>query len=278
MTKAMTARFVQIAALALLLALPHSAAAQDDRGLLQGFIEDNLSTEGREVRIEGFAGALSSEASLDLLTIADEDGIWLTLKDVTLDWSRLALLRGRLEVTKLSAGEILVPRLPKPQEGVEIPDAEATGFSLPDLPVAINVEEIAATKIVLGAPLLGEEVSLSLAGSLQLDDGVGNAKLDVTRLDRDADKVVLDVSYSNADHRLGIDLTVTEDEGGLASTLMGIPGAPSLKLTVLGDAPLEDFTAEIGLDTDGERRIGGTVAVQSPAPDPDAAERIDRLG
>ncbi len=272
MTKAMTTRLLQLAALTLLLALPQGAAAQDDRGLLQGFIEDNLSTEGREVRIEGFAGALSSEASLDLLTIADEDGTWLTLKDVTLNWSRLALLRGRLEVTKLSAGEILVPRLPKPQESVEIPDAEATGFSLPELPVAVNVEEIAANKIVLGAPLLGEEVSLSLAGSLQLDDGVGKAKLDVTRLDREADKVVLDVGYSNADHRLGIDLTVTEDEGGLASTLMGIPGAPSLKLTVQGDAPLEDFTAEIGLDTDGERRIGGTVAVQSPAPNPEAPD------
>ena len=272
MSNSVIARIKQLAMMVLLIALPYGAAAQDDRGLLQGFIEDNLSTEGRAVHIEGFAGALSSEASLDLLTIADEDGVWLTLKDVTLNWSRLSLLRGRLEVTKLSAGEILVPRLPKPQQSVDIPDAEATGFSLPDLPVAINVEEIAAQKIVLGAPLLGEEVSLSLAGSLQLDDGVGNAKLDVTRLDRDSDKVALDVSYSNADHQLAIDLTVTEDAGGLASKLMGMPGAPSLKLTVFGDAPLQDFTAEIGLDTDGERRIGGTVAIQSPAPDPAAPD------
>ncbi|WP_203227998.1 translocation/assembly module TamB domain-containing protein [Roseovarius dicentrarchi] len=272
MTHLMTAKLKQVALMLLMAVLPLAAAAQDDRGLLQGFIEDNLSTEGRAVRIEGFAGALSSEATLELLTIADEDGIWLTLKDVTLNWSRLALLRGRLEVTKLSAGEILVPRFPKPQQSVDIPDAEATGFSLPDLPVAINVEEVAANRIVLGAPLLGEEVSLSLAGSLQLDDGVGNAKLDVTRLDRSSDKVALDVRYSNADHQLGVDLTVTEDAGGLASRLMGIPGAPPLKLTVLGDDPLEDFTAEIALETDGEQRIGGTVAVQSPAPDPAAPD------
>ncbi|PVA09750.1 hypothetical protein DC366_11535 [Pelagivirga sediminicola] len=270
----LTARLTQLALIALLLALPHGAAAQDerDRGLLQGFLEDNLSTEGRAVRIEGFEGALSSEATLELLTIADEDGIWLTLKDVTLDWSRLALLRGRLQVTKLSAGEILLPRLPKPQEGIEVPDAEATGFSLPDLPVAVNVEEVAADRIVLGAPVLGEEVTLSLAGSLTLDDGAGNAELDITRLDRDTDKVLLNASYSNADRALGIDLTVTEAEGGLASSLMGIPGAPSLELSVTGDAPLDDFTAEIALDTDGERRIGGTVTVQAPAPDAEAPE------
>lgn len=266
MTRIFTARLVALTLAALLIALPRVGEA-DDRGLLQGFIEDNLSTEGRAVRIEGFKGALSSEASLDLLTIADDDGIWLTLKDVKLNWSRLALLRGRLQVTKLSAGAILLPRTPKPQEGVEVPDAESTGFSLPDLPVSVNVEEIAADRIVLGEPLLGEEVELSLNGSLQLDDGVGEAKLDVTRLDRENDKVALDVSYSNADHDLAIDLTVTEDEGGLASSLMGIPGAPSLKLTVKGDDPLEDFTAQIGLATDGEERLGGTVAVQSPEPD-----------
>ncbi|MDO5755970.1 MAG: translocation/assembly module TamB domain-containing protein [Rhodobacterales bacterium] len=272
MSTAIIARAVQITLMALFMALPLKAAAQDDRGLLQGFIEDNLSTEGRSVRIEGFRGALSSKASLDLLTIADEDGVWLTLKDVTLDWSRLALLRGRFQVSELSAGEILVPRLPKPQESVELPDAEATGFSLPDLPVAVNIDRVAAQKIVLGAPLLGEEVSLSLTGSLKLDDGVGDAKLDVTRLDRDSDKVVLDVGYSNADHRLAIDLTAVEAAGGLLATRMGIPGAPSILLKVAGDAPLEDFSADISLDTDGERRIGGTVAVQTPAPDPDAPD------
>ena len=59
-----------------------------------------------------------------------------------------------------------------------------------------------------------------------------------------------------------LDIDVTEAEGGLVSTLMGIPGTPSINLTVKGDAPLDDFTADITLDTDGERRIGGTVTVE----------------
>ncbi len=266
MTRTLTARLFRIIALTLLLALPQGAAAQDDRELLQGFIEDNLSTEGREVRIEGFEGALSSKATLDLLTIADEDGIWLTLKDVTLDWSRLALLRGRLQVSRLSAAEILLPRLPKPQESVDIPDPEASGFSLPELPVAVNVDEIAIDRIVLGEAILGQEVSMSLAGSLQLDDGVGRADLNVIRLDREGDRITLDASYSNTDQRLAVDLLLTEDAGGLASSLMSIPGAPPLTLSVEGDAPLADYTAQIALETDGQERLGGTVTVQSPPP------------
>lgn len=268
MTKPFSRRILQTAALVLTLALPQGAAA-DDRGLLQGFIEDNLSSAGRTVRIEGFRGALSSEAALDLLTIADDDGIWISLKDVKLNWSRLALLRGRLQVATLSAEEVLLPRLPKPDDSVQVPDAESTGFSLPELPVAVNIDEIAVDKIVMGAPVIGEEVSLSLAGSLQLDGGVGDAKLDITRLDRANDKLTLDASYSNADHNLAVDLIVTEEEGGLASKLMNIPGAPSLMLAVQGDAPLSDYTATIGLDTDGKRRLGGTVKVASPKPDPE---------
>ncbi|WP_281966495.1 translocation/assembly module TamB domain-containing protein [Roseovarius nanhaiticus] len=268
MTRAFTARILCALTLAASLMTPQMAAAQEDedRGLLQGFIEDNLSGAGRSVRIEGFEGALSSEATLDLLTVADDRGVWLTLRDVTLNWSRLALLRGRLEVTNLSAAEILLPRLPDAEETVEIPDAEATGFSLPELPVSINVEEVSVERLVLGAPLVGEEVILSLLGSVQLADGAGNAQLDIGRIDRDEDAIKIAVSYANETRNLGIDIDWNEEEGGIASKLMGIPGAPSLSLTVKGDAPLSDFTAEIALDTAGERRLGGTVTIEAPAP------------
>ncbi|MFD0859781.1 translocation/assembly module TamB domain-containing protein [Roseovarius aquimarinus] len=253
--------------LAATLLMPRGAVAQDeDRGLLQGFIEDNLSGAGREVRIEGFEGALSSEATLDLLTVADDQGIWLTLRDVRLNWSRLALLRGRLEVSNLSAAEIIVPRLPEAEETVDVPDAEATGFSLPDLPVSVNVDEIAVERLELGAPLLGEEVVLSLLGSVVLADGEGSAQLEIGRLDRANDAITLAASYANETRTLGIDLDVNEEAGGIASKLMGIPGAPSLALTVQGDAPLSDFTADITLATDGEERLGGTVTVRAPAP------------
>jgi len=254
----------------LILSAPVAHAQENDRGFLQGLIEDNLSTQGRDVKIEGFEGALSSEATLDLLTIADADGIWLTVKDVTLDWNRSALLVGTLDVTKFAAGEIILERLPNPETGPDLPQAEASGFTLPDLPVSVNIEEIAAKKVVLGKPVLGEKLSLSLEGSMRLEDGEGQAKLEVSRLDRTSDFVSFEASYSNADRNLGIDLTLQEQEGGIASSLLGIPGAPSITLSVEGDAPLDDFTAQIALSTDGQQRLGGTVTIKSPQPDPDA--------
>ena len=102
---------VLVVLLSLLCALP---ALADDRGVLQAFLEDNLSDAGREVRITGFQGALSSTATIDQMTIADAQGVWITLRGLTLSWSRAALLRGRLEVAELSAQAIDLPRLPAP--------------------------------------------------------------------------------------------------------------------------------------------------------------------
>ncbi|MEO1285799.1 MAG: hypothetical protein AAFV92_13090, partial [Pseudomonadota bacterium] len=84
-----------------------SAIAQDDDpSYLEGLIQDALSDTSREVRVIGFRGALSSNATLEQLTIADDDGIWLSLEDASLVWSRAALLRGRLVVDELTADRI----------------------------------------------------------------------------------------------------------------------------------------------------------------------------
>ena len=49
-------------------------------------------------------------------------------------------------MAKLTAGEILLPRLPPSDEG-EAPTPEATGFQLPELPVSIQIDEISAARV-----------------------------------------------------------------------------------------------------------------------------------
>ena len=75
-----------VIALALLtLALPVPAAAQDEGpGRLARLLQDGLSGAGRDVRIEGFEGALSSSATIERLTIADARGVWFTAEGVAL--------------------------------------------------------------------------------------------------------------------------------------------------------------------------------------------------
>ena len=106
-----------------------------DRDFLTAFLEDNLSGLGRQVTIEGFQGALSSRATFSRLSIADDDGVWITINDGAIGWNRTALLSGRVEVEELSAAEIDLPRAPHGSGG----PVEFTAFSLPELPVSISV-------------------------------------------------------------------------------------------------------------------------------------------
>ncbi len=269
-------------ALPLVLLLPLTVAAQEERGFfgrlfgggdeeveeegggfLERQIENALSGAGREVTVTGFEGALSSRATLRELTIADDEGVWLTLRDVVLDWNRSALLRRRVQIEELAAGEILLPRLPAPQESqtVDVPSPEAQGFSLPELPVAIQIGRLDAQRVEIGEPVFGEAAVVTLEGELSLAGGAGAADIAAERIDGEEGRLSLEASYDNESEELAVDVALAEGPDGIAATLIDLPGRPSLELTAAGAGPLSDFEAQIALETDGEPRLAGTVTL-----------------
>ena len=237
-----------------------AVAQQDDRDYLTAFLEDSLSGAGRHVVVTGFEGLLSARATVQEITIADDQGIWLTLRGVTMDWSRSALLRGEINVSELSADEILVDRLPVSEPSTTAP--EAGSFALPELPVSLRVDHVGAGLISLGPTILGTPVEAKLDASMSLAGGEGQASLTLLRTDDGPKgKVALTASFANADQMLTIDLDASEGADGIAATLIGIPGTPATSLTVKGAGPLTDFAADVALRTDGEDRLAGKVTL-----------------
>jgi translocation and assembly module TamB len=247
-----------------LMTLPLTLVAQeDDKGFLTRKLEELLSGAGREVTITGFSGALSSQATFDTLTIADDTGIWLTLQDVVLDWNRSALLRGRLEVEELTAARISLPRLPNPDPNA-IPSPEAGGFSLPNLPVAIEITKVAIAQVDLGTPVLGEAVQLAIEASATLNDTGATTQIAARRTDTRRGQFEIAAAFTRATQALDIDITLDEASNGIAARLLAIPGAPALQLDIDGTGPLSDFTADIALRSDGAERIGGKITLLRP--------------
>ncbi len=248
-----------------LVALAQTTGAVDDRDYLTALLEDNLSGAGRQVVITGFEGALSSQAKIAQLTIADDLGVWISLKDVTLDWTRSDLLQGMVTVNTLSAAEIDLARLPQRQSDVV---AEAAPFALPDLPVSITIGTIAAQTLRLGAPVLGQEITASVTAALQLSGGEGQGSLHIERLDENAPTGQADVaiSFANATRQLAVDVKIAEGAGGILAQTMGVEGAPALAFTAQGEGPLSDFAAQIALESDGIQRFGGSVKMASLDP------------
>ncbi|MDW3222067.1 MAG: translocation/assembly module TamB domain-containing protein [Paracoccaceae bacterium] len=264
----------------LFLLVPIGGAAQDDEddgGFLTRTIQDLLSGAGREVKITGFAGALSSEASFERMTIADDEGIWLTLEDVKLNWSRLALLRGQLEVNNLSAASLDLPRLPEAEETVEVPSAEAAPFALPDLPVSVNIDVFEVTRIDLGEPIVGTAAALGVKASIQLNDEGAFIDLTAQRVDDADGNYVVKGSFAREGSEINVDIALDEAPGGIAGHTMNLPGKPSIDLTVAGTGPLDDFTADIGLATDGMQRVAGQVTLNALPSEVEGAQPDRRI-
>ncbi|MEJ6397527.1 translocation/assembly module TamB domain-containing protein [Yoonia sp. 208BN28-4] len=244
---------------------PLPAAAQDqaeeDKGYLTRLIEDNLSGAGRDVTIIGFEGALSSEASLDVMTISDDEGVWLTLENVVLDWNRSALLRGAIDVEELSAERVIVARVPVSEADDSAPSPEATPFSLPELPVSVELEKLNIARIELGETILGEPFAASLTGSASLIGGEGGAIVEANRLDDKEGRFIIDASFENETSMLALALELSEGPNGIIARRLDLPGQPPLALTVKGAGPLSSYEAEIALATDGVDRVSGTVTL-----------------
>ncbi|GGD36190.1 translocation/assembly module TamB domain-containing protein [Sinisalibacter lacisalsi] len=264
----MTRLIALLAVVLTVTALPLRAqeTVSDGPGFLEGWLEDNLSAAGREVQVRGFAGALSAQATIDEITIADDDGVWFILRGAVLDWTRSALLTGRLEIETLSAREIEILR--QPSAISDGPQAEASDFALPELPVSIQIGRVTATRVVLGEDLLGTPAVVQLEGSGQLQGGAGEALFTIERIDGTSGLLRLEGAYANETRNLTLDLSLNEGPGGIAAGLIGLEGGIPLDLEIGGTGPIDDFNATIALATDGSERLGGEVALR-PGPMPD---------
>lgn len=266
----------RLAALALLAALgaglpavaqtpaPTPAATEQDaeKSAFVRFVEDQISTPDRRIRLDRIDGALSSDVRIGAITIADRRGVWLEIADAHLVWSRLALLKGRLEIDSLEAGAIRVSRKP---EASSTPSATASPtFALPDLPVAVRIGRLAVPDVDLAADVAGTAARFSVDGAARLESTALDARLAVHRLDA-AGRIDFRLAYAEASRKLDLDLTLDEPNGGFLGTLLDIRGRPALALTVRGSAPIDAFAADLALDADGTRLVTGRGTVTGTA-------------
>ncbi|TDT77363.1 autotransporter secretion inner membrane protein TamB [Litoreibacter halocynthiae] len=251
----------------LLVFAPIAAFAQQensDRGYIQGLLEDALSSDGGKVTLEGFEGALSARATVERITVADTEGVWLSADGVSLAWNRSALLRGQIEIAEISVDTIDLIRQPVAPD-TTLPTPEARGaFSLPDLPVSVNVDSLKIGAVNVAAGVFGEAAQVSVSGNARLANGAGVAVLEIERLDQ-AGNFSLAAEFDNTSRDLLLDLNLSEPADGIAVKLLNIPGHPSITLTVQGDDPVTDFSANILLATDGEDRLQGVVELKTDA-------------
>ncbi|MEO1745500.1 MAG: translocation/assembly module TamB domain-containing protein [Pseudomonadota bacterium] len=237
--------------------MPVSAQDETERSGFIQFVENQLSTPDRQIRLNGIQGTLSSNVRFESITLADREGIWLTIVEPQLIWSRSALLGGRLEIERLTATRIDVARPPAPVPNR--PDMQATSFQVPELPVAVQIDALVAEQVSLAEGVLGPAVVFSVDGRLALEGGGLDARLALQRLDGGEGQVNLTAAFQPEEGQLAVDLRGSEARDGIMANLLDIPARPALDFAIVGAGPIDELSIDLQMAADGERLISGTL-------------------
>ncbi|WP_026501183.1 translocation/assembly module TamB domain-containing protein [Bartonella clarridgeiae] len=209
------------------------------------FIERKLSAPNRQIRLHNVQGALSSQASIDTITVSDNKGIWLKINNAKVDWNRLALLRGHVEINQLSAEKIILLR--KPQSFSSISFFEADQFSIPKLPMAIFVNTLMVDCVTFEKDIFGLSSDVSLKGHLTLDGDEFDGNIEVQRIDESGYFSIL-TKISNNDRTAKIDIVADEPQNGIMANILELEKRPALNLTVKGNGTFDDLVVMLHLE------------------------------
>ncbi|WP_237155175.1 translocation/assembly module TamB domain-containing protein [Oryzibacter oryziterrae] len=232
-----------------------------EKGAFLNWVEEKLSTPDRKIAISAIDGALSSDVTLPEITIADRQGVWLRILGAHLKWSRTALLTGTLSVDTLEADRLEVIRKPLPADTVT--PAASEGFSVPELPVAVEIGKLRIGEVALSAPVMGEDALLTVEGALSLSGGSLTSNLAIERIDGQPAKLAVKANFDGGTKTLDLDFGLHEPKGGMLSGVLGIPERPALDLTVKGTGPLSDFSADVAFDSDSRRLLSGKTTISA---------------
>ncbi|MGB1027875.1 MAG: hypothetical protein ACPGYL_15055, partial [Rhodospirillaceae bacterium] len=220
---------------------------------------------GLQIEIGSLSGALSGEIVISDLVLSDPDGDWLQADAATLRWDPWALLNGRLEVREIRLAPATVTRPPALPED---PAAGETAFDLqsvlaPLTRLTVDSLSVEALTLAPGLTSLPDPLTLTAEGSLgQGDAGLPNVALGLSRLD--GPPLSLDLQAGVTPDQAGLILTVqfTEPQGGAVSTLIGLPDAPALSLTLDGQGSPERWSGTVALSVQDWLRVDGPVTLQ----------------
>jgi translocation and assembly module TamB len=196
------------------------------------------------------------------ITIADDDGIWLDVAALAIDWRPMALLGGRLNVDRIEVARIAVDRLP-PTEAP--PSDEPVEIAAPELPVDLRIGRIDIGELALAPEVAG--VTMRLAARFELATAADRdltATFDLHDLDR-ADTRVKGSATLTRDGNLGLAVDASDGPGGVLAGMSGQPGLPAVVARLAGSGPLNDWAADLSIDAGNIAGASGRVTADLAA-------------
>jgi translocation and assembly module TamB len=175
--------------LVLLAGLRIAAGSAPGRWALDAAL-DGRSIAGHTLAIDGIRGDPLSRFRIDRITFADNEGIWLTAEDITVDWRSRSAVFPPYHVERITVAHVTMHRPPAS------PARAVNSGGTPELPPLflgeMNIAELALADGVLGQPA---RLRVEAAANV-LADGRASGRFDLVRLDTPGDRLSAEFSLT----------------------------------------------------------------------------------
>lgn len=225
-------------------------------------LSDFLSSgPDQRVAIEGIGGRLPLEVRVRRISVSDAEGQWLAVNGLDLTWSPLALLSGKIHLTRIEAAEIHLTRAPKAGPQSKKPEPDNGRLDL--RPPPLSIDSFTFPFISLQTPVLGEKAAFVLLGSLAAPDQRSGSMLQV-HLERTDDGPALaadlraDLVPDSSPLSVKMQLDLAESKGGLLAHVLGVTDKGPIQLHFQGNGPLSQWNGQL---VGSVRELGEVTAV-----------------
>jgi translocation and assembly module TamB len=193
---------------------------------------ETKSLTGGAVVLDGLSGRFPDALRLAHAELRDAKGAWLSIDDLVLTWSPLALIGGTADIQLLQARNIAMPRLPVSAQAGQRAKPAQGGFGLP---VHINLRALHIARLDLGAPVALKPAIVKIDGTAAIVSlQQGQASIAIDRLDS-AGTYHLTAAITPA--ALFANLTAAEPPGGLIGGLANLPAIGALNFSASIEGP-----------------------------------------
>ncbi len=241
---------VGLTILAGLLAGPQPARAlslfgDSTREWLTEKIEGAVESPDMHLKLGAIEGGFPTDFTIATVTLADSQGIWLTIDRLHVVLSPSALFLRSAKIDALEAASVVVTRAPVSTQPATPSDPNAS--LLPSLPVDIDLKKLVVERLELAPALLGEQAVLRIAGAMLLEHSGGalDTTLSVARIDDKPGKADIAAAYKPDENTLTLSVDASEPSGGVMARALSIPGLPPVQVTLKGDGTLDDWAGKL---------------------------------
>lgn len=225
------------------------------RGFIADAISSAASSRGARVQIQGLDGWLPGSPRVGKITLSDEQGKWLILSEVSLDWKPLALIWGSIDIDEISVSQATLLRNPSGEgEG-------ATGSSEGLAPLRVSSMKI--ERLIIKKPVAGVEAQLGVSGYLDLRDPSSRTKMGL-QLEQRRGQARIDVEFdwNPRENDLRAIIDATDAPGGILPRLMGIPADAPLRIKLASSGPLANWGATLDADLGEHGALNGSATIK----------------